>query len=311
MTMIGQNVFDDMPILAKLSPRQAAQALREVGETDIALALEQSPSATVKRPDNFGLFDIFKSKPKPWMHAAHAFGFLPLKSKKGREKQILAAGRIAADESLKNARIRITLNRLRVAAFPGGGRHTILFDFYAQNQVAQGTEDVHFNSTFRVEEGSQAGIIGYPVFLGLGVGTTGVAFRCYTVNVKNDEDEKFLSMLESTVFKKGLQLATVAQPALAPLSELAVGITKGIASRNRNIPVQEFFMGLDFGGAKMGARLAQGDYIAVQIPMELQTVWNWDDWEFDESSGQILNADDGSNIPFNYIVFGVTKYDGQ
>lgn len=309
--MNEQGTFDDMPVLAKLSPRQAAQALREVGETDVALALEQAPSAFTKKPEDFGIFDIFRSKPKPWMHAAHAFGFLPQNPKEGKERQVLPAGKIVADETLKNSRIRITLNRLRVAAYPGGGMHTILFDFYAQNQVKKGTEDVHFNSTFRVEEGAQAGIVGYPIFLGLGVGTVGVAFRCYTVNVKNEQDEKFLSVLESTVFKKGLQLAAVAQPALGPLSELAVGITKGIAARNRNIPVQEFYMGLDFGGARMGARLAQGDYIAVQIPMDLQKVWSWDDWEYDAESGQILNVEDGANIPFNYIVFGVTKYDGE
>lgn len=309
--MNSQDFFEDMPVIAKLSPGQAAQLLREVGETDVALALEQSPPAATRRKEDMSAFDIFTSKPKPWMHAAHTFGFLPQQAVNGSGKRILAAGKVVADESLKDSRIKIMLNRLRVAAYPGGGRHTILFDFYAQNQIAGGSEDVHFNSTFKVEEGSQAGIVGYPIFLGLNVGTAGVAFRCYTVNVKNDQDEKFLAMLESSVFKKGLQLATVAQPAIGPLSELAVGITKGIASRNRNIPVQEFYMGLDFGGSRMGARLAQGDYIAVQIPMDLQKVWNWDDWEFNEETGEILNVEDSTNIPFNYIVFGVSKYEGK
>jgi len=106
-------------------------------------------------------------------------------------------------------------------------------------------------------------------------------------------------------------LATVAQPAIAPLSVLALGLTKAIAGRNRNVPVQNFQMGLDFDGPMMGARLAQGDYIAVQIPMDLRGVWSWKDWRYDQETEEILNAHDGSYIPFNYIVFGVTKYEGS
>ncbi|MDO1450203.1 hypothetical protein Q0590_28240 [Rhodocytophaga aerolata] len=66
----------------------------------------------------------------------------------------------------------------------------------------------------------------------------------------------------------------------------------------------------NFGGARMGVILSD-IYIAVQIPMNLQKMWSRDEWEFDEESGQILNIEDGSNIPFNYIIFGVTKYEGK
>jgi hypothetical protein len=244
------------------------------------------------------------------MHAAHAFGFLPQKPAPGKEQQLVAAGDMEADSTLRNSRIKISLNRLRIASYPGGGTHNVLFDFYANNQVSGGSEDVHFNAAFRVEDGSEAGLVGLPIFVGLGIGSEGVSFRCFTVNVKNDEDERFLSVLDSNVFKKGLQLAATAQPAIGPLSELAVGLTKAIASRHRNVPVQSFQMGLDFTGPRMGARLAQGDYVAVQIPMELRRVWNWREWEYDPASGQILSSHDGSYIPFNYVVFGVTKYEG-
>jgi hypothetical protein len=301
--------FDDIPVVANLPPHRAAAILRDVGETDLALALEQQNSESQQRPATYGIFG-FLSAPKPWMHAAHAFGFLPQKPEPGKERRILPAGEIHADDTLRNSRIKISLNRLRVAAYPGGGTHNILFDFYASNQVSGGTEDAHFNVTFRVEEGAEAGVVGLPIFVGLSVGAEGVSFRCFTVNVRNNEDERFLSVFESNVFKKGLQLATIAQPALGPLSELAVGLTKAIASRNRNVAVQNFQMGLDFDGPRMGARLAQGDYIAVQIPMELRRAWSWSAWEYDSESGQILSADDGSYIPFNYVVFGVTKYGG-
>jgi hypothetical protein len=73
-----------------------------------------------------------------------------------------------------------------VAAYPGGGTHHILFDFHAQNQVPGQVEDLHFNAIYRVREGERAGMIGYPIFVGLNVGAQGVAFRCLSVNVKNE-----------------------------------------------------------------------------------------------------------------------------
>jgi hypothetical protein len=38
----------------------------------------------------------------------------------------------------------------------------------------------------------------------------------------------------------------------------------------------------------MGARLAEGVYIAVQIPETLTRVWDWSDWIYDTSTGQIV-----------------------
>lgn len=76
--------------------------------------------------------------------------------------------------------------------------------------------------------------------VGLNVGADGLAFKCLTVNVQNDSDEPFLSFLESDVFRTGLQLVSTAQPAIAPLSGMAVALTNSIASRNRNPAVQEF-----------------------------------------------------------------------
>ena len=48
------------------------------------------------------------------------------------------------------------------------------------------------------------------------------------------------------MFKAGLKLAATAQPAIRPLSQMALGLTKGIAARHRNVSVQDFYMGLDF-----------------------------------------------------------------
>jgi hypothetical protein len=169
---------------------------------------------------------------------------------------------------------------------------------------------LHFNATFRALEGQEAAVLGYPIFVGLNIGGDGLALRCFTVNVKNDDDEKFLAFLESDVFRSGLKLATTLQPAIAPLSAMAVGLTKAIAGRHRNVPVQDFYMGLDFGSVSTGARLAQGSYIAVQIPDKLERIWDWNEWTYDGTTGHIVAKNDQRTlIPFNYIVFGVSRHD--
>jgi hypothetical protein len=129
------------------------------------------------------------------------------------------------------------------------------------------------------------------------------------VNVKNDNDELFLDLLESDVLRQGLTLAAVAQPAIGPLSGLAVGMAKAIATRRRNVPVQDVHLGLDFGGPVTGARLAVGSYLAVQVPAAFQRSWRWPDWTYDADTGQIANAA-GNPIPLNYFILGVSRLTG-
>ena len=193
-----------------------------------------------------------------------------------------------------------------------GSLDRILFDFYAQNQVPGGIEHLHWSATYRVREGEEAAIIGYPIFVGLNVGSEGVAFRCLTVNVKNEDDDALLGFLESDVFKVGLGLATTAQPAIAPLSGMTVALTKSIAGRHKNVPVQDFYMGLDFTEIAFRARLAEGSYLAVQIPEALGRVWDWNEWVYHPKSGQVVSRDDEAQlIPYNFLVFSVSRYAGD
>ena len=83
-------------------------------------------------------------------------------------------------------------------------------------------------------------------------------FKCYTVNVKNDLDEKFIEFLDSDEFKAGLKLVSSLQPAISPLSKMAYNLTRNIANRNKNIPVQEFCMGLVFSNIPCRTRLREG-----------------------------------------------------
>ena len=307
--------YDDLPVLGKLPRLQAVAKLRDVGEDEDAAALESAGSGVDHPPDVDRFADgntWWPFRDRAWQHTAHAFGFVASRLVTGESLPIRHAGDIVGDAALKSKRIKITLDRLRVAAYPGSGTHRVLFDFYAQNQVPGGVEHLHFNATFRAREGEQAAIVGYPLFVGLNVGPEGVAFKCFTVNVKNDEDEAFLGFLESDVFRAGLKLATTAQPAIAPLSEGALNLTKFIARRHRNVPVQDFYLGLDFSDVPMRARLAEGSYIAVQIPETLQTIWDWREWIYQPSTGQIVNhASPRDLIPYNYLVFSISRYEGE
>src|SRR2546428_14070687 len=106
-----------------------------------------------------------------------------------------------------------------------GGTHRVLLHFFAQHQTPDQSEDLHFSATYRVREGEHAALRGYPIFVGLNVGDEGIRLRVRTINVKNGQDEAILKILDSDAFKNGLHLITMAQPALVPLSELALGLT--------------------------------------------------------------------------------------
>jgi hypothetical protein len=300
--------FDNLPTLGRLPPDRAAAKLRELGEDAAADALAGTAGP---RPLASAL-DFLPFRERLWAHTAHAFGYLAPAEPGTDLLPIRHAGNMKADPSLKGASLRITLNRLRVAQYPGGGTHHILFDFYARHQTPAGGEDLHFNAVYRAREGEAAAVVGYPIFVGLGAGADGVAFRCFTVNVKNEQDEALIGFLDADVFRGGLRLLSAAQPAVAPLSAMAFSLTKALAGRNRNVPVQDFYLGLDFGTDPMGARLALGSYLAVQVPEAKQAVWDWDEWAYNPSTGQVVKkADKKDLLPYNYVVFGVSRCDAS
>jgi hypothetical protein len=301
--------MDDLPVLGNMPPAEAAAKLREVGEDETAAALESGTRTVDGSSVSLGIGDLLPFLGRPCLGTTHEFGFVGRAPIDSGPLPVRQAGGIEPDLSLKNARIKITLSRLRVADYPGGGTHLVLFDFYAESQLLGQVEHVHYNATVRAHEGEQAAIINYPIFNGLGVGTQGVAFKCLTVNVRNEQDEAFLSFLDADVFRAGLTLVSTAQPAIGPLSQMAISLTKAIGSRNRNVPVQEFQMGLDFNQNPFGAVLAEGAYIAVQMPPKVRLAWDWDEWVYSPKRGEIVSAADSTElIPYNYLVFGVSRY---
>jgi hypothetical protein len=287
--------FEKFPVAATLSDEALSEKMGEPIATPLAAT----------QPPQHGRFamDWLFGVPA-WRHTEHSFGFIPPgASGAGSIKHV---SEIKADLSLRNARLRVSLDGLRIADYPGRGIHRILFNFSAQNRTDHGEEDVNFNATYRALEGESAAVLNYPIFIGIAPPGNGLVIRCFTVNVKNDNDESFLDLLESDSFKAGLKLATIAQPAITPLSDLAIGMTKAIAARHRNVPVQDIYLGLDFGTTATGARLALGSYVAVQMPASFRRSWRWADCSYDASSGQILNGN-AELLPLNYFVIGINR----
>jgi hypothetical protein len=293
------------PVIGSISGIQAAFELSRIGDsTSAALvrraALLQGPSVSFE--------SLQLGNEKAYRYTSHVFGYIPPRDGPATGMvTIQNAENISADANLRNTSLKITLDRLRVYEYPGNGIHQILFDFYAQHQAAAGQEQaLHFNQTYRVAQGQTAGIAGYPVFIGLRPGAEGVNFRVSTINVSNDDDRRLLGFLDSDVFRGGLKLVNGFNPVLPVVTDLAKGVTATFARRNENIPVQDFQMGLDFSSSSTRPKLREGSYIAVQIPDPAR--WNWADWVLNPGSGALVNkAHTTAGIPYNYIVFSVSK----
>jgi hypothetical protein len=296
-------MFEDIKTIGEYSFEDIASKLQQIDDLDTAHEFLERANA-----EQIGEAGIFSGPPHPWEYATHQFGYIaPPEQGVTKLQPIQYAGALQADETLKNSRINIRIDQLRIYKYPGGGMHNVILTFAAQNQVINNvTESVSFSQTYRVPEGQIAGISGYPIFIGLNVGVQGIAFECSTVNIKNDSDEKILETLESKPFKDGLNLLTTFQPAIAPFTEFTLGIVKTLATRNRNVAVQKFYLGLDFEQVAMGARLAEGNYIAVQVPSE--TTIDWSKWGFNSNTGTIVHRANSMPLEHNYIIFRVSRY---
>jgi hypothetical protein len=302
------SIWFDIPVIGDLAPEQAIIKLREIGEFEIAEQLERAAQRPLRSGEPERQRWPFKNK--PWLYTSHAFGYIQSSFPRNDPQPICSIEAIDPDLRLSNARINIALHWLRAASYPGGGMHHILLHFSAQNRIIDRIEPLHFSATYRVQEGQHAGIQGYPIFVGLNVGSEDIILKCHTINVRNDQDESLLRFMESDTFKAGLQLLSTAQPALAPCSETLFGLAKAIASRNRNVSVQDIELGLGF--RSVGGRLAEGIYLAVQIPESSRIAWDWEEWVYLPTKGRVVKRSDHQQlIPYNYLAFDISRHEAE
>jgi hypothetical protein len=296
-------MFEEIPVIGHFTLDEAAGKLRQIGAMTEAAEIERPGPLTG------GFRDLFDwGAEKAWRYTTHQFGYVaPLTNGIPAAQPIRYAGAIEPDSTLQNGRINIHLDRLRIYEYPGGGQHHVMLTFKGQNQLPGSPEVVSFSQTFRVQERQLAGVTGYPIFIGLHVGTLGAAFQGFTVNVKNDADGAFLDLLDSPSFQSGLNLLTGIQPVLKPFTDMTLGVAKMLAKRNENVAVQDFYLGLDFTMSAFGSRLAEGNYVAVQVPSE--TAINWDEWAFNPAIGAVVHSTNSTeSLPYNYVVFRVTRH---
>jgi hypothetical protein len=293
------SAFDGIRTFHEFKPDEKAAVLASLGE------LVATPLVGAPRSD----FGIFGSTPRVFDRGAHTFGYVRPAETGESLIEIRHAGNIAPEMELRNSQLWIGLSGLRIAEYPGRGKHSILFGFYGRNQTAKTKENLHFSAKYSAMNGDSVGVLNLPIFVGLNVGDEGVAFECLTVNILNNDDEAFLSFLDGELFKSGLKLVKAAQPAIAMFSEMALGITKSLLRQRRNIPVQKFALGLDFADRiPGGARLRQGTYIATQIPAQDSRIWSWNDWVWDCQIGMVVDKETKTKpIPHNSVLFNVRR----
>jgi hypothetical protein len=294
------------PMFGELPATVAYETLKTWGDEEDAAAVED---AILKRGSDVAFSELALASPKPYQYTDHVFGYIapPAAGPSVPSLPIVDAHSITADLTLQNAALRITLDRLRVFDYPGGGIHHVLFDFSAEHQATPNEKETpHFNHTYRVQEGGQAGISGYPIFVGLRAGTQGIHFAASTVNVKNDDDQRFLGFISGDLFKGGLTLLSSVNPAVPVVAGFVKGIAEGIATHNNNKAMQDVYLGLDFETVATRPKLRVGSYIVIQVPSA--AAWDWTKWQFSYSNGQIVDAANASDpVPFNYFVISISK----
>lgn len=222
--------------------------------------------------------------------------------------RIRSVSEIEADQALIDQSIKITLDKFYVHSYPGLGEHTIVCEFQGNNQIPGEGEELTFAFNLKARDRSAAGVAGAPIFVGLNVGRDGISFKGRTINVRSSGDEILLDALASPVFKSGLSLLHTVQPALKPLTSLAVATANTLAKRSSNTQVHTFDLGLDFDGSASSARLRRGTYVVVQSD---EASWDWSAYQWNRASLSLTRKLDGQSVENNYMVVGVSEYSQQ
>jgi len=66
-----------------------------------------------------------------------------------------------------------------------------------------------FNQTFAIQEGQNAPISGYPIFIGLNTGKQLMQFDVEIINVSNDNDDQLLDAMEKALSRMALRFSVL------------------------------------------------------------------------------------------------------
>ncbi len=296
--------------ISDLTLTEAIDYLQEIGDRENAEPLQslirEDPSLAHRKISE--VQETPRLSRATWRGTEHSFGYIRPQKKKGLHS-ILFAGSIDPDMSLANSRVDILLSGIYTMNYPGWGRHNILLQFNARHGTdAKGKPlRVQFQQKYVSKEKEGAGILSNFIFTGLTVPPRGMDFEVNIINLSNEEDEAALTVLDSEVIRKGLDLVHTALPGLETITRLGEGIVKLVLTRNRNKIVQSFHLGLNLTGVQGPvARLREGTFLAVQCHRDRL---NWSDWVYDAQKGLVvLRQDTSVRLPYNHILFTVVKH---
>lgn len=290
----AEKPFGDLP------PDEAIIALRELG--DMTCADELAAAEYYDKPDVFGGPDFLSRSFSRFYRTIQVCGFLP-----ARGSSLIAVSEVKPDVKLRECALRITLDGLHVANYPGYGVHNVLFDFAIQRQSGSGVNPIfHYNAKFQARDGETVPVRNFPIFYGLEPSAEGLTFGFQTVNVSSRFNEGLLKFLAKDEFKEGLSLVGGLSNAVGQVSCIASTLTGWLASNSKNRKVQEFHQGLELKERQAAGGLAEGTYIVAQIPKALESEWSWDSWRFDPALGRLTSKLDGERtLDFNHLMIGI------
>jgi hypothetical protein len=265
-------------------------------------------AAAADRPEGvFGGSDVVSKLLSRFVRTAQVCGFLP----DAGENRIVAVNEAVADPGLADRKLKVTLEALHVARYPGFGAHRLLFDFAIQAQAPDtaakaASRRFHYNARFEAADGETVNVRNFPLFYGVTPTKEGLEFGFQTVNVSSSFDTGLLDFLKTDDFKTGLDLALAAVPGVSQLSTMAVSLTRWLAGQSANAKVQEFHQGLDFRIGRLSPGLAAGFYIVAQIPQASLSDWTWDDWTISPQLMRLVRREDTAKpLDFNHLIIGI------
>ncbi|MBY5716394.1 hypothetical protein HFO33_07280 [Rhizobium leguminosarum] len=307
--------MEEIVEIGRMKTEDAVEKLRAIGDQTAADALEahadKHPATqviTAGRPKadfDSGLRDLIFGMPS-WRAATHLIGYVPADAS-GDHHAIIGAETIDPEDSLKGQAITVRLLRLGIFDYPGGkGQHDVLAEFGVRDAKSPTAERVHFSQAYYATQPGYA-VNGFPVFKDVQIDNDGLSMTCRMVNVCNKADLGLLATLSSPIFQQGLDLAGAFQPAMKPLTELALGLTTAFAKRNENALVQNVQFQLAFTATPFAPRLRQGTYVFVQIPEDQVGLFDWSEWAYFPNLNAVAQkADAKKPLMNNHFVLGIS-----
>lgn len=283
-------------MLGSAHPKEIAEYLELIGDSESA--------AEFLRLGGGGQSFTLPLVKYVWGNTGAKVGFIPEGGGAG-DCEITDAIGMEADDALKDAALKVSLDVFYVHNYPGMGKHRILCEFSGKNQTDKESELMRFAVDLAANDESAAAHIGKPIFVNVNVGRDGLSFEGRTVNVKSEDDDLMLEALGNATFKDGLSLLTTVQPVLKPFVKLAEGLVTSVAKRSENREVFKFALGLDFSNSMTLAKLRLGSYVVVQTD---EHEWDWSSFVWNTGSGLVQQkADRTKRLKLNYMVFGVSR----